>query len=61
LTQAEKARYRQIVESANQQGIDPLALPANTLERHWNLARRWLYPVGYNVQCLPKLDKVWPS
>ena len=19
------------------------------------------YPVGYNVQCLPKLDKVWPS
>ena len=62
LSQAEKARYRQTVERANQQGIDPFyaaykTLPANTLERRWNLARRWLH--DYSLVLWETQNELW--
>ncbi len=62
LGQAEKARYSQIVEKANQQGIDPFhaayrALPTATLQRCWDLARRWLY--DYSLGLWETQNQLW--
>jgi hypothetical protein len=62
LSQAERVSYTQIVEKANQQGIDPFhaahkALPANTLERCWNLARQWLY--DYSLVLWETQNELW--
>jgi len=48
LNQDETARYIQIVEKANRQGVEPFyavykALPGRFLQRCWNHARQWLY------------------
>jgi hypothetical protein len=62
LSQAERARYSQSVERANQQGIDPFhaaykALPANTLQQCWNVARRWLY--DYSLGLWETQNQLW--
>jgi hypothetical protein len=62
LSQAEKARYNQIVEKANDHGIDPFyaaykALPANTLRLCWNLARQWLY--DYSLVLWETQNQLW--
>jgi hypothetical protein len=62
LSQPERAGYRQIVEKANQQGIDPFyaayqALPRGTLPRYWNQARRWLY--DYSLTLWETQSELW--
>ena len=62
LRQAEKARYIQVVEKANQQGIDPFyaawkALPSGKLETCWNRARRWLY--DYSLILWETQSQLW--
>jgi hypothetical protein len=62
LNQAEKPRYTQIVEKANQQGIDPFhaayeALPTAALQQCWNQARRWLY--DYSLSLWEIQNQLW--
>jgi hypothetical protein len=62
LSQAEKARYSQIVEKANRQGIDSFhaayeALPTATLRQCWNLARQWLY--DYSLRLWETQNQLW--
>jgi hypothetical protein len=61
-SQAEKARYTQIVEEANQQGVEPFhaayeALPAAMLQQCWNQARRWLY--DYSMTLWETQNQLW--
>jgi hypothetical protein len=62
LNPLEKARYSQIVERANQQGIDPFyavyqALPDDKLIQCWNLARRWLH--DYSLTLWETQNELW--
>ena len=62
LSQTEKARYRQVVERANQQGIDSFhavyeALPTATLRQCWDLARQWLY--DYSLRLWETQNQLW--
>lgn len=61
-SQAEKARYTQIVDQANRQGIDPFyavyeALPTAALRQSWNRARRWLY--DYSMILWETQNQLW--
>jgi hypothetical protein len=58
----EKARYTQIVEEANRQGIDPFyaayqALPAGILQTSWNQAKQWLY--DYSLALWETQNQLW--
>jgi hypothetical protein len=62
LSQTEKARYTEIVERANQQGIDSSraayeALPTPALRQCWNQARRWLY--DYSMTLWETQNQLW--
>jgi hypothetical protein len=62
LSQAQKARYAQIVEQANHQGIDPFyaayqALPVHPLARCWNMARQWLH--DYSLTLWETQNQLW--
>ena len=62
LSPAEKARYTQVVERANQQGTDSFraayeALPTAMLRECWNHARQWLY--NYSVSLWETQNELW--
>jgi hypothetical protein len=62
LSQAEKARYSQIVEKANRRGIDSFhaayeALPSATLQQCWDMARRWLH--DYSLSLWETQNELW--
>jgi len=62
LSQAEKARYSQTAQRANQQGIDPFdavyqALPTATLQQCWNQARGWLH--DYSLALWETQNELW--
>jgi hypothetical protein len=62
LRPAEKARYIEVVEEANQRGVDPFyaaykALSADTLAPCWNLARQWLY--DYSLRLWEAQNELW--
>ncbi len=62
LSPAEKARYIEVVERANHQGIDPFhaayeALPTAALQQCWNQARQWLY--DYSMILWETQNELW--
>jgi len=64
LDEVQKARYSQIVEQANSQGIDPFyAVYRNLFARRdrlrplWNKARKWLY--DYSLLLWGSQNKLW--
>ena len=62
LNPVERAMYGQIVERANQQGIDPFhaayeALPTAALQQCWNQARRWLH--DYSLALWETQNQLW--
>jgi hypothetical protein len=64
LDEVEKARYSQVVEQANRQGIDPFyAVYRNLFARRdrlrslWNKARKWLY--DYSLLLWESQNELW--